>query len=143
VHTLLEQERSAWGHERATAALDAFLALDHRTKDTVTAWQLRDPDAQILNDHSDPDYDRGVLDRLALLHEEAVAWLSPLEASCERLGTYRARLGRALEQALAGDQRFVASPRVDSYHSIWFELHEDLIQLAGRTREQEVAAGRA
>jgi len=45
--------------------------------------------------------------------------------------------------ALGGDQRYVASPRVDSYHSIWFELHEDLIQLAGRTREDEVAAGRA
>jgi pyruvate,orthophosphate dikinase len=37
----------------------------------------------------------------------------------------------------------VASPRVDSYHSIWFELHEDLILLSGRTRAEEVAAGRA
>jgi hypothetical protein len=26
---------------------------------------------------------------------------------------------------------------------VWFELHEDLILLAGRTREAEVAAGRA
>jgi pyruvate,orthophosphate dikinase len=43
----------------------------------------------------------------------------------------------------AGDHRFVASPRVDSYHSVWFELHEDVIRLAGRTREDEVAAGRA
>jgi len=42
-----------------------------------------------------------------------------------------------------GDGRYVASPRVDSYHGIWFELHEDLIQLAGRTRADEVAAGRA
>jgi pyruvate,orthophosphate dikinase len=32
---------------------------------------------------------------------------------------------------------------VDSYHGIWFELHEDLIQLAGRTRAAEVEAGRA
>jgi hypothetical protein len=37
----------------------------------------------------------------------------------------------------------VASPRVDSYHSVWFELHEDLIRLAGRTRSAETAAGRA
>ena len=42
-----------------------------------------------------------------------------------------------------GDGRYVASPRVDSYHGVWFELHEDLIQLAGRTREEEAAAGRA
>jgi hypothetical protein len=32
---------------------------------------------------------------------------------------------------------------VDSYHSIWFELHEELIRLAGRTREDESSAGRA
>ena len=59
------------------------------------------------------------------------------------LAGYRVRLGRAAEAAKAGDGRFVASPRVDSYHGIWFELHEDLIQLAGRTRADEVAAGRA
>jgi hypothetical protein len=59
------------------------------------------------------------------------------------LAIYKERLDRALAQAQAGDGRFVASPRVDSYHGVWFELHEDLIQLAGRTREDEVAAGRA
>ena len=49
----------------------------------------------------------------------------------------------AVERARAGDGRYVASPRVDSYHGIWFELHEDLIALAGRTRAAEVEAGRA
>jgi len=43
----------------------------------------------------------------------------------------------------SGDGKYVASPRVDSYHGIWFELHEDLILLAGRNRADEVAAGRA
>ena len=112
-------------------------------KDTVTAWQLRDVAAQVVNDHTDADYDRAVLDRLAALHADAAAWLTPLEAGCPRLGGYRLRLGRAAEAAQAGDGRFVASPRVDSYHGIWFELHEDLIQLAGRNRADEVAAGRA
>jgi hypothetical protein len=28
-------------------------------------------------------------------------------------------------------------------HGVWFELHEELIRLAGRTRESETAAGRA
>ncbi|MEA2653552.1 MAG: hypothetical protein QOI37_779, partial [Chloroflexota bacterium] len=86
---------------------------------------------------------RGVLERLGALHTDATAWLTPHESALPRLGTYRVRLGRAVEAALAGDGRFVASPRVDSYHGIWFELHEDLIQLAGRTRADEVAAGRA
>jgi pyruvate,orthophosphate dikinase len=80
---------------------------------------------------------------LTTLHADATAWIAPLEPTLPRLGDYRARLIRALEAAQSGDGRYVASPRVDSYHGIWFELHEDLIQLAGRTREEETAAGRA
>jgi pyruvate,orthophosphate dikinase len=134
-------ERDAWGAERATAALDAFLDIDHRVKEVVTAWQLRDPATP--NDHSDAAYDAGVLDRLAAIHDDAKVWLEPIEPLVPRFGDYRARLTRALGASLGGDGRYVASPRVDSYHGIWFELHEDLIQLAGRTREQESAAGRA
>jgi pyruvate,orthophosphate dikinase len=140
---LLEVERAAWGPELAVAALDAFLALDHRMKDAVTAWQLRDAAAQVINDHSDADYDRAVLDRLAAIHADAEAWMTPLETGWPRVVGYRARLTGALERAVDGDQRYVASPRVDSYHGIWFELHEDLLRLAGRTREEETAAGRA
>ena len=137
---LVDAERTRWG-SAANAALDAFLGLDQRIKEIVTAWQLKGPD--VVNDHTDPDYDRGVLDRLAGLHGEAAAFLDANAGGSPRLATYRERLSRALDRALAGDGRFVASPRVDSYHGVWFELHEDLIQLAGRTREDEVAAGRA
>ncbi len=141
---LLAAERSAWGIDAAVGALDTFLGLDKRTKDAVTAWQLRDGAAgQVPNDHMDAAYDRSVLDRLASVHAATTAWLTPLEPGCPRLADYRVRLGRAIEQALGGDGRYVASPRVDSYHGIWFELHEDLIQLAGRSREEEAAAGRA
>jgi pyruvate,orthophosphate dikinase len=141
---LLDADRAAWGSDAADAALDAFLDLDHRMKDVVTAWQLRgDPAAQEINDHTDAAYDQGVLERLAALHADATTWLTPLEGACPRLGVYRARLERALEGALGGDGRYVASPRVDSYHGIWFELHEDLIRLAGRNRADEAAAGRA
>jgi pyruvate,orthophosphate dikinase len=140
---LLAADRSAWGEPAAAAALDAFLELDHRMKDAVTAWQLRDAEAQVLNDHSDPEYDRAVLDRLGVLHIDASAWLTPLRTAWPRIAGYGIRLDRAAEAAAAGDGRFVASPRVDSYHGIWFELHEELIRLAGRTREGETAAGRA
>jgi pyruvate, orthophosphate dikinase len=141
---LLRAEQDAWGIDGAVAALDGFLGLDQRMKDAVTAWQLRDDmDGQVINDHSDAVYDGTVLDRLASLHADTMAWLTPLEPACARLAGYRVRLSRAIEQARGGDQRYVASPRVDSYHGIWFELHEDLIQLAGRSRADEVAAGRA
>jgi pyruvate,orthophosphate dikinase len=142
---LATADRDAWGVEPAKAALDAFLELDHRMKETVTAWQLKPSDGgdPQPNDHSDESYDRDVLDRLAAIGADAEAWLTPIESASARLGGYRERLARALERAHAGDGKYVASPRVDSFHGAWFELHEDLILLAGRTREDEAAAGRA
>ncbi len=140
---LLEADRAAWGHVDAEAALNAFLELDRRVKDAVTAWQVRDPAAQVLNDHTDAEYDRDVLERLAALHADAMTWLRPCAAALPRLADYGIRLGRSLQAARFGDSRFIASPRVDSYHGTWFELHEDLIGLAGRTRADEAAAGRA
>jgi len=141
---LVAADRERWGVEAAAAALDAFLALDGRMKEAVTAWQMRDVDGSpTFNDHADPDYDRGVLELLKVLHADATAWLRPLTARLGRLASYEARLQRAAACALDGDTAYVASPRVDSYHSVWFELHEDLILLAGRTRADEVAAGRA
>jgi pyruvate,orthophosphate dikinase len=141
---LVAVDRQQWGAENAVAALDDFVKLDVEVKDTVTAWQLRDLDGgPTANDHSDAAYDASVLNRLTALHGEVLEWLSPKMASLARLGTYARRLGHALHQACHGDQRFVASARVDSYHSVWFELHEDLIRLSDRTREDEVAAGRA
>ncbi len=141
---MMATDRASWGAGNAEAALDSFLRLDRRMKETVTSWQMRDVDgAQTLNDHSDQDYDAQVLDALAGLHADAAAWLQPLVAGLPRLAAYRERLDRAVALAREGDMRYVASPRVDSYHGVWFELHEDLIVLAGRNRADEVAAGRA
>jgi len=143
---LLASDREAWGPDAAVAALDAFLDLDQRTKAAVTAWQLRAAEGAaepVVNDHTDEAYDASVLETLAGIAADAEAWLAPIESASRRLVGYRPRLARALELARGGDPRYVASPRVDSFHGIWFELHEDLIGLAGRTRAAEVDAGRA
>lgn len=141
---LMATDRTAWGSEAANSALDGFLTLDHRMKEVVTAWQMRDvAGAQVINDHTDTAYDAGVLASFATLHTDAAKWLDPCTAGLPRLGDYSARLATAAGKVATGDHTFIASPRVDSYHSIWFELHEDLIRLAGKTREDEVAAGRA
>jgi Phosphoenolpyruvate synthase/pyruvate phosphate dikinase len=141
---ILAEDRDRWGTDRAARALDSFLTLDHRMKETVNAWQMRDVEgSQTFNDHADPAYDALVLAQLEALHGDALAWLSLIVASVARYKFYIVRLDRAARLAAEGDPRYVASPRVDSYHSIWFELHEDLILLSGRTRAEEVAAGRA
>ena len=141
---LIAADREAWGVDQAVAALDTFIPFDHRMKDTVTAWQVREVDgAQTINDHTDPAYDAEVIGRLSGLHQDASAWLAGLALELPRLGGYCTRLERALALACGGDGRYVASPRVESYHGVWFELHEDLIRLSGRKRSDEVAAGRA
>ena len=131
-------DRERVGADRLAELLASFRDLDLRMKDTVTAWQLRGgSDEPVINDHSDPAYDAQVLGRLAELHRDALAWMAPLTAAFARFDRYQARLERALTAAHGGDQRYVASPRVDSYHSVWFELHEDLIRLIGRRRSDE------
>ena len=140
----LAADRDEWGVERASAGLDGFIPLDQRMKVIVTAWQMMEVDgAPVLNDHTDADYDAAVLADLAALHVDASAWLADLHDELPRLASYTARLGRAADLVEGGDHDYIASPRLDSYHNVWFELHEDLILLAGRPREDEVASGRA
>lgn len=132
------------GAENALVALDAFLNLDGRIKIIVTAWQMTDVDGvPVLNEHTDPQYDAAVLEDLAALHVDTDVWIDELCGGLPRLGAYKTRLGRAANLVAEGNYDYIASPRLDSYHNVWFELHEDMILLAGRTREEEVASGRA
>ena len=113
-------------------------------KDVVTAWQLRDAGRQVVNDHTDADYDRGRPRSAGRAPCRRGRLAHPARARLPAArGLSRPARPRRSSAAQAGDGRYVASPRVDSYHGVWFELHEDLIQLAGRTRADEVAAGRA
>ena len=141
---MLAEDAQAWGLEAAEAALDAFIPLDERMKTIVTAWQMREVDGEpVLNDHSDAAYDTGVLSDFTALHEEAGPWVGSLVVGLARMEVYRVRLTRSAAKVADGEHSFIASPKIDSYHNVWFELHEDLIRLAGRTREEETAAGRA
>ena len=139
-HDLLAADRESWGAERAGAALDVFESagsFNGRMKETVTAWQMREVGGkQTFNDHTDAAYDAGVLERLAAIHADVVPWLDRASAGLPRLAAYRRRLDAAMAMVRGGDGRYVASPRVESYHGAWFELHEDLIRLAGRKREE-------
>jgi pyruvate,orthophosphate dikinase len=142
--SLIESDREQWGVENADAALDDLIPLDQKMKDVVTRWQMREfKGAQIINDHADPEHDAAVLTDFTDLHADAERWLSPLTRGLARLEEYAARLERAAGRVAQGGHDYIASPMVDSYHNVWFELHEDLILLAGRNRADEVAAGRA
>jgi pyruvate,orthophosphate dikinase len=140
-NVLLAEDRAAWGPATADSALDAFVTLDRRMKQVVTDWQTKGPG--VFNDHTDTAYDAAVIARLGELHRDVECWLTSASAGLPRLALYGVRLSAAAAQVASGNGKYIANPRVDSYHGAWFELHEDLIGLGGRTRAEETAAGRA
>jgi pyruvate,orthophosphate dikinase len=136
---LLEEERSRADAAAVIALYEEFCVFNAELKQILTAWQLKADGTP--NDHADPGYDRGVLQRLAKLHSRAAPLIRRLSRLSARLDAYGARLERAAARIAAGDHSFVAKLLADSYHTVWFELHEDLLGLMGLTRSgQEKAA---
>lgn len=138
---LQEQYPQAFSAQRGDAevieAYERFELINRELKSLITQWQnLSVGGRPVPNDHSDAAYDGRLLDRLATLHERAEALLGRMAARLPRLGRYATRLGEALERAEGGEHEWVSGIRCDSYHTVWFEMHEDLLRLLGRQREE-------
>ena len=137
----LDNERQQISRERIDGLYHEFCTFNDAFKDIVTKWQLRLlDDVQIPNDHSDEAYDREVVSRLGQLHSNVIQLLERVTAEVNRLSFYKPRFQKAWEHITAGDTRYITGILIDSYHTIWFELHEELIQLTGRNRVVEEAA---
>jgi hypothetical protein len=59
------------------------------------------------------------------------------------LSVYAAKLRTALNKVKAGEIAWLTKPLIDSYHTVWFELHEELILAVGLTREEAARSGDA
>jgi hypothetical protein len=125
------------GNERFEAGYDRFERMNRELKQLMTEWQTVPAGGeQVANDHTDPDYDARIIDRLGDLHERAEPMLRQLAEGVERLDRYRQRLDAAYHRAMGGETDYVSGVRVDSYHTVWFEFHEDLLRVLGRQREE-------
>jgi hypothetical protein len=127
---------------RADASTDAayarFERINRELLAAFTDWQsIPSAGGRILNDHSDAEYDAKVIDRLGALHDRADRVFDALAAFEPRLARYRDRLDGASDRVLSGEFDYVSGVKVDSYHTVWFELHEDLLRLLGRSREAQ------
>ena len=119
------------------AAYQRFEVINKDLKQLITDWQTLEVGGQrVANDHSNKDYDEGVIGRLGLLHERFEPILKKLCAGEARLGVYRDKFGAALERAEDGELAWVSDAKLDSYHTVWFELHEDLLRILGHKREE-------
>ncbi|MBF6262377.1 hypothetical protein IU443_12510 [Nocardia farcinica] len=137
---LVRAEREGVDQQALTALYEEFDEHNTALKRIVSDWQLKDGSP---NDHTDAGYDRAVIERLAALDTDFQPLVARIAQVAPRLAVYSRRLGTAIEKIRGGDTSFVARPIADSYHTVWFEFHEELIGLLGRTREEEAAAGRA
>jgi hypothetical protein len=124
--------------EDVLGAYKRFLELNSELLAVCTRWQLRDVDgASIVNDHSDAAHDAAVLGDLAALHERVTPICEDLAATLDRFRSYGHRLGEALAKVQAGDLDHFTKPIIPSYHTVWFELHEDLLATLGIERASE------
>lgn len=124
-------------NESFGAAYGRFEVVNNELKQLITDWQTMEvAGSRVPNDHSNKDYDDGIIDRLGALHERAESVLGALTGAKTRLGRYTDRLLAALEKSEDGEVEYISGARVDSYHTVWFELHEDLLRVLGQEREE-------
>jgi DNA-binding MarR family transcriptional regulator len=138
------QEQGLQAELRACGARDAifdaykrFLDLNNDLLGVCTDWQMKDE--ATINDHTDPAYDESVIDKLHELHAKVEPIITDLEATLERYCGYRARLEASLTKLRTGEAEWFTKPLIDSYHTVWFQLHEDLLNTLGIERSQEGA----
>lgn len=116
-------------------AYEDFERINLELKALITDWQVMPVGQErIANDHSDKEYDARIIDRLGNLHDRAEKVLAVFEQADRRFGYYRRELLVALEKAEDGAVEWVSDARLPSYHTLWFELHEDLLRIVGRQR---------
>jgi hypothetical protein len=140
LHELLTNERRRVDKAALSAAYGDFCAVNTEFKALVTDWQLKDGQP---NTHEDTDYDAAVLARLDTVHRQVTPIIAAAAAQLSRLSRYSAKLQAALDKVHAGESVWLSRPIIDSYHTVWFELHEELILAAGLTRELEAKSGKA
>lgn len=135
---LLARERSGIDTAAVAAAYDDFRGVNADFKALVLDWQSKDGQP---NTHEDADYDAAVLARLDVVHQRVMPMITAAAAQIPRLAAYSDKLAAALAKIRAGDTMWFTRPIIDSYHTVWFELHEELIQALGLSREDEAKAG--
>ena len=114
-----------------------FLMLNGELVAVCTAWQVKDLATNLRNDHADDVYDAAVVARLATLHARVEPICDSLETAMMRYGGYRSRFGRALSRVRNGEREWFATPILDSYHTVWMELHDDLLATLAIERAME------
>jgi hypothetical protein len=133
---LAEELRGTGSSPVVEAAYDRFLPQNGRLLRAATDWQLRPSatDPLAVNDHTDQAWDGRVLDDLSDLSAALTEIGGALGGRLARFSGYDGRFAAALDRVRRGEPGWVNRPKVDSCHTVWMQLHEDLLATLGRQR---------
>lgn len=101
---------------------DEFLKLNGQFKELCTHWQLKTGNIEF---------------ELTRIHDANLVLLERFAASAPRFARYVPRFVAAYDRFNGGDTTALLQPMRDSYHDVWLELHEDLLILLDRQREED------
>ena len=136
---LLAQQLDAAGQRSELDAIyRRFLEHNQPFLSLCTDWQVRMVDgAQVPNDHGDAEYDTMIIGRLADADVNMQPICADLGALFDRFCCYAPGFADALAKVQSGEIEWFTKPMIESYHTIWFELHEDLLASLGIDRAKE------
>jgi hypothetical protein len=123
--------------DAVVATYEPFLARNAELIKVCHDWQVG-PSGH-GNDHRDAKYDWAVIDRLAAIDDRTAPVIRRLGRTVAEFADYRPRLREARTRVEDGDRDWFTSPRLDSYHTVWMELHEHLLLGLGLDRSSESA----
>lgn len=141
LETLLTKERKGIDAAAMRAIYNDFRSVNAEFKSLTTDWQLKGGPEGIPNTHDDAEYDAAVLARLDDVHARAVPIIEAAAAQSPRLAVYVPKLVAALDRIRSGETTWLTRPLIDSYHTVWFELHEELILAIGSSRGEVAQSG--
>lgn len=121
LNELCRERFDAAEREQLREALDRFETLDDRLKELASDWQ--------------DDHDEALVAELADLHEDVEALFADLDGDvADAYRPYLADLAAARDALADGEEAYFTSTEVDSYHEVWFDLHDDLLRTLGAGR---------
>lgn len=129
-------QQDARGDSGLRSLYQRFLEKNAAVLQAASDWQVRryGGGAEIPNDHTDTDYDESVIKELLRVHERASKVLKELGQALPRAAPYRDRLQACVKRLESGDHRAFTGLLEESYHTVWFELHQDLLLTLGLER---------
>lgn len=104
-----------------------FESLDIEFKDLANAWQ----------NSKTNDEQQALIEDLEAFHSETRGFFE--EFSDEIFDEYRRyleELDTALQRLNTGDSDYFTGTEVDSYHTVWFRLHDDLMRTLDKDRDE-------